>query len=243
MLVSGRQSGRETSGLHSSFQSSQSRTPSPLQPHENVKDLTFCRQNGVALFKLALFPAAFQNTDFCRGPHFLFWVMVLESWPNCCVSPSWPRVSKWNCERHARQKFILAFSPNIAEVPLFIMIVSLTSIWAPFAPFCWQWNSEEILEKMSIPITEHTKTDNSHWDRAWMYGPASLHGLGWWKLQSHIWLYSESFENLWATDQTHTSNSLVMVCMNNTNVVPPPPTHFSAPHIVSRNLLTPGCSI
>lgn len=111
MLVSGRQSHRETSGLHSSFQSSQSCTPSPLQPHENVKDLTFCRQNGVALFKLAPFPAAFQNTDFCRGPHFLFRIMGFESWSNCCVSPSWPRVSKWNCERHARQRVILAFSP------------------------------------------------------------------------------------------------------------------------------------
>lgn len=141
-------------------------------------------------FKLAPLPAAFQSTDFCRGPNFLFRVMVLESWPNWRVSPSWPRVSKWNCVRHARQRVILAFSPDtastFAEVPLFIVIVSLTSIWAPFAPFCWQWNSEEILKKMSIPITERTKTDNSHGDIAWMYCPASLHGRGWWKLQSHI---------------------------------------------------------
>lgn len=51
---------------------------SVFSPLGNVKDLTFCRQNGVAPFNLAPFSAAFYNSDFCRGPHFLFRVMVLE---------------------------------------------------------------------------------------------------------------------------------------------------------------------
>lgn len=51
---------------------------SVFSPLGNVKDLTFCRQNGAAPFSLAPVSAAFYNSDFCRGPHFLFRVMVLE---------------------------------------------------------------------------------------------------------------------------------------------------------------------